>query len=128
MVQMVLLLSAYLVWFRIVERGWGEGENLYPSVEAFLLERGIEPGEPVMVLNPPAYFIVTGRPAIVQPYGDPGTLLTVADRFGVRYFVFEAQGRLEPLKAVYDEPQNHDHFHFLGEVDRARIFELETID
>lgn len=128
MVQMVILLSAYLVWFRIFERGWGEGEDLYPLVEAFLIEQGIAPQEPVMVLNPPAYFIMTGRPAIVQPYGDPATLLTVADRFGVRYFVFEAQGRLEPLKSVYDEPQNHDHFHYLGEVDGARIFELETAD
>ncbi|HEY2980848.1 MAG TPA: hypothetical protein VGJ22_06680 [Anaerolineales bacterium] len=128
MVQMVVLLSAYLVWVRVFEKGWGEGENLYPSVEQFLVGQGIQPDEPVMVLNSPAYYLVTGRPAVVQPYGDPDTTVLVAKRFGVRYFVFESAGQLKPLKDLYQHPLDFDRFHYLGEVDGARIFEIDIDD
>jgi hypothetical protein len=128
LVQMVILLSAYLVWFRIFEKGWEEGEYLYPVVEQFLLEHGITQDEPVMVLNPPAYYIMTGRPAIVQPYGDEQTAFLAAQKFGVRFFVFEPAGRLDPLKDLYDNPLAFDQFEFLGEVDGARIFKLYTDD
>src|SRR6185436_9643848 len=119
LVQIVILLSAYLVWVRVFEKGWGEGENLYPAVEQFLVEHGIQPEEPVMVLNSPAYYVVTGRPAVVQPYGDPDTAVLVAKRFGVRYFVFESSGQLKALKDLYEHPLDFDRFHYLGEVDGA---------
>jgi hypothetical protein len=124
MVQIVVLLSAYLVWFRIFEQGWGEGEQLYPVVEQFLVENGAGPNEPVMALNSPAYYITTGRPAVVQPYGDEETVLMVAERFGVRYFVFESEGQLKPLQNLYVNPESHSRFRYLGEVNGARIFEI----
>lgn len=124
LVQIIVLLSAYVVWLRIFEKGWEEGEYLYPMVEQYLVERGIRPGEPVMVLNSPAYYIMTGRPAIVQPYGDEQTLLNVAEKFGVRYFVFESEGQLKPLKDLYQNPGSYPEFHFLDEINGARIFEV----
>lgn len=126
LVQIMILLSIYVVWLRVFEKGWEEGEYLYPVVEQFLVEHGIQPGEPVMVLNSPAYYIMTGRPAIVQPYGDAQTLLKAAEQFGVQFFVFESEGQLKPLKDLYQNPDSFRGFNYLGEIHGARIFELRS--
>ena len=63
-------ISILLVKIRVVESGWNEGEPLYLKTEQILGEQGVRPDALVMVRNPPAYFIMTGRQAIVVPYGD----------------------------------------------------------
>lgn len=125
LVQIVIILSIYVCWMRLFKLGWGEGEQYYPAIEQRLQTLGIQPGEPVMVLNPPAYYLTTGRSAIVQPYGEPQIILTVAQRFGVRFFVFESSGKLPPVSPLYENPQAFDHFRYLGEVDGARIFQIQ---
>lgn len=124
-VQIVILLSIYLVWVRLFQKGWDEGELSYPAVERYLVAQGIEPGAPVMALNPPGYYLMTRRPAIVQPYGDVQTLLAAAQRYGVKYLVFEPAGRLAPIKNLYDHPQDYNQFDYLGEVNDIRIFEIK---
>jgi hypothetical protein len=122
LVQIVLMLSIWVVWVRVIQNGWQEGELSYPAVERFLVENGAQPTDTIIVLSSPAYYMLTGRPAYVQPYGDVNTLLEVAERYDIKYFAFEAQGRLKPLKDVYDNPQNYPQLEYLGEVDDTRIF------
>ena len=86
------------------------------------MEHGAQPGEPVMVLSSPGYYMMTGRPAFAQPDGDVNTLLEVAERYDIHYYAFEAQGKLDPLADLYDNPQNYPQFEYLGEVDDTRIF------
>jgi hypothetical protein len=124
LVQSVILLSAWVVWVRVIQPGWQEGELQYPAVETFLVEHGIGEGEPVIVLSAPGYTMLTGRPALGQPFGDTQTLLAVAQRYNVHYFVFEARGRLKPLRDLYDHPQAYQEFDYLGEVDDARVFKI----
>ena len=125
MVQIVILLSIYLVWVRVFQKGWDEGELSYPGVEKFLVTQGIEPGQPVMVLNSPGYYLMTLRPAIVQPYGGVQTLLEVAERYDVKYLAFEPAGRLPLIRDLYDHPQSYDQFDYLGEVNDVRIFKIK---
>lgn len=122
MIQIVIMLSAWVVWVRVIQKGWEEGELSYPAVEAFLVEHGAQSGEPIMVLSSPGYYMMTGRPAFAQPDGDVNTLLEVAERYDIQYFAFEAQGKLDPLADLYDNPQNYPQFEYLGEVDDTRIF------
>ncbi|MBI3167971.1 MAG: hypothetical protein HYZ22_05800 [Chloroflexi bacterium] len=122
LVQIVVMLSVWVVWVRVIQNGWEEGELSYPAVEKFIVENGAQPNEPIMVLSSPGYYMMTGRPAFVQPYGDVNTLLEVADRYNIRYYAFEAQGRLKPIADLYDNPQNYPQFEYLGEVDDTRIF------
>lgn len=122
LVQIMILLSIWVVWMRVFQLGWEEGELAYPDVETFLVQHGAQPGDAVMVLSPPGYYMMTGRPAYVQPYGDENTLLAVAERYDIRYYAFEAQGRVEPLKDLYDNPQKYEQFEYLGEVNDTRIF------
>lgn len=124
LIQIVVMLSAWVVWARVIQPGWEEGELAYPAVEQFLVEHGAAPAEPVIVLSSPAYYMLTGRPAYVQPYGDVNTLLAVAERYDIHYFAFEAQGKLKPLRDVYDHPQAYDQLEYLGEVNGTRIFKI----
>jgi len=70
--------------------GWGEDEQIYPKVEAMLQQNGAEAADVVMVRNPPGYYLMTGRSAIVIPYGDESSLLAVAARFHARFVAIEA--------------------------------------
>jgi hypothetical protein len=93
-------------------------------VEAFLVDRGIQGDEPVIALSAPGYTMMTGRPAYAQPATDVQGLLDMAEHYGLHYFVFEAQGRLKPLRDLYDNPQNYRQFDYLGEVNETRVFRI----
>lgn len=121
LVQIAVMISVWVVWVRVIQNGWEEGELSYPAVENFLVEQGAQPGEGIIVLSSPGYTMMTGRPAFVQPYGDVNTLLEVAQRYDIEYFAFEAQGKLKPLAGLYDNPQKYPLV-YLGEVNETRIF------
>ncbi|MBK6794371.1 MAG: hypothetical protein IPG80_17945 [Anaerolineales bacterium] len=122
LIQTMVVFSVWVVLVRVIDTGWEEGELSYPAVERFLVEQGAQPGEPIIVLSAPGYYMMTGRPAFVQPYGDVNTLLEVAEQYNARYYAFEASGRLKLLLDLYDNPKNYPQLEYLGEVDDTRIF------
>ncbi|GAB1471228.1 hypothetical protein MASR2M66_21060 [Chloroflexota bacterium] len=123
-IQIVIFVSVWVVWFRVIQNGWEEGELSYPAVEQFIVDHGAQPGDRLIVLSAPGYYMMTGRPALAQPYGDVNTLLAVAERYDARFFAFEASGKIELLKDVYDNPQNYPQLVYLGEIDETRIFRI----
>jgi hypothetical protein len=123
LVGIAVLMSALILYLRVLS-GWGEGEGNYPKVEAFLQQNGIQPGEVVIVRNPPGYYLMTGRPAIVVPYGGEATMLAVAARYRAQYLIVEAAGAAGDIKTVYENKQS-PHLRFLGEIDGTRIFHVQ---
>jgi hypothetical protein len=123
LVGIALLMTAVILYIRVLP-GWGEGEQTYPRVEAFLQENGIQPGEIVMVRNPPGYYLMTGRPAIVVPFADEAEMFAAATRYHAKYVVIEAAGIAGPIQSVYDNKYDQ-HFKFLGELDGTRIFKVQ---
>jgi len=123
LVGIAALMTGLILYLRVVQ-GWGEGEHKYPAVEAFLRARGARPDEVVIVRNPPGYYLMTGRPAIVIAYGDESTLLALATRYRARYLALEAAGAAGPIKDVY-ENLHSQHLRFWGEVEDVRIFEIQ---
>jgi hypothetical protein len=124
LVQVVVLLTGYVVWLRIFSLGWGEGEDLYPRIETYLAGRAIGPADVVIVRNPPGYYLATGRSSIMIPYGDEDTMLAVAARYGANFLVLEPQAVLGPIRDLYDDPTVHPRFEYLGEVDQVRLYEI----
>ncbi len=122
LIQVVIMLSVWVVWVRVIQNGWDEGELEYPVIEQFLIENGAQPEESVIVLSSPGYYMMTGRQAFVQPYGGVDTLLAVAEKYDIDYFIFEPDGRFKELTDFYNNPQNYDQLEFLGEVNETRIF------
>ena len=123
LVGIAILMTAVIITIRVLP-GWGEGEQGYPIIESYLRQKGIQPGDIVIVRNPPGYFVMTGQPAIVVPYADEATLFVVAMRYHAKYVILEAAGAAGPIKSIYDNLQSQ-HFSFMSEIDGTRIFEIE---
>lgn len=122
LVGLVILMTGVILSLRVL-RGWGEGEQQYPQVESFLLSHGAEPQDVVMVRNPPGYYLMTGRSAIVVPYADESGMAAVAARYGASYLAIEEAGAAGPIKSVYDSTATQN-FRLLGEVDGTHIYEF----
>jgi hypothetical protein len=122
LVIICLGLTGLIIWIRILVPGWQPEEELYVGVEQLLVEEGAQPEEIVIVRNPPGYYIVSGRPAIVMPPGGPETVLALAERYGASYFVLEPGGVLKEYREVYEQFDLHSGLEYLGEVEDARIY------
>jgi hypothetical protein len=125
MVLLAIILTTYIVYIRVVANEWPKDDGNYASVEKMLIENGARPGEIVIVRNPPGYYIVSERPAIVIPYGGESVLLAVAKRYSARYLILEDQGVYDDIKAIYDYPQQNPIFDYMGEVNGARLYRID---
>lgn len=123
MVWICMLMTGVIFYLRVLG-GWGEGEGSYPGLEAFLERSGAKPGQVVMVRNPPGYYVMTNRPAIVVPYADAAGILAAARKYDAEFLVIEPAGAAGPIRAVYDD-LNSQSLEFLGELDGTRIFRVE---
>ena len=128
LVGVAVLMTGVIFYIRILQPGWGEDEQIYPKVEAVLQQNGAEAADVVMVRNPPGYYLMTGRSAIVIPYGDENSLLAVAARFHARFVAIEAAGASGPIETIYNS-KGDLFLRFLGEVNKpnneTRIFETQ---
>jgi hypothetical protein len=122
LVGIAILMTAVIVSIRVLP-GWGEGEQNYRKVETYLQQNGIQPGDIVMVRNPPGYYLMTGRSAIVIPYGGEASMLAVATRYHARYLIIEAEGAAGPIRTVYDNT-NSTHLHLMSEIGGIHIYQV----
>lgn len=126
LIMVAMILTVYVVYLRLFTLGWGEGEDAnYPVVEQLLVDNGIKDNDIVIVRNAPGYYLVTGRSAISIPYGGEQAILEAADQFDAYYLVLEPAAVLDPLKDLFQNPENRNKFIYLGELDGARIYKLE---
>jgi hypothetical protein len=113
------------VWLRIFSLG-GEGEALYPRVEGLLAESGIRATDSVIVRNPAGYYISTSRSAFAIPYGGVERIRAVSENFDARFLVLEEQAAVGDVLALYRANSNITGFRLLGEVERAKVYRIET--
>ncbi|MBI4761161.1 MAG: hypothetical protein ACOYYF_04945 [Chloroflexota bacterium] len=123
LVILAAIVTAYLIASRVMG-GWGAESRVYAEVEQRLLEDGASLEVGVIVRNPPAYYLYSGRPVMALPYGDEETILQVAEKFGAGYLILEKGGTFEAIQDLYDHPQSHPSFFFLGEVNDAKIYRI----
>ena len=83
MVCLSAVMTGYVLWIRVLS-GWGEGEDKYPAVDRRLTAAGALGQDVAMVRNPPGYYMMTGRSAIVVPYADAEGIWEAAQAFGAR--------------------------------------------
>ncbi len=126
LVFLAVTMTMYLVNLRVVADGWARDDLIYPSVEEMLQENGISPNDVVIVRNPPGYFIASNRSAVVLPFGDESTILAVAEKFDAKFLVLEGDGLFDAIQDLYDEPTGNPSFTYLGEVNGARLYRIET--
>jgi hypothetical protein len=125
LVLLAILMTAYLVNFRVIS-GWAHDDVIYPKVEEKLLESGIGQQDRVIVRNPPGYYLASRRQSISLPFGDESTILAVAKKFGANFLILEKDGTFDTIQDLYDHPQDNPSFKYLGEVDSARLYRIQT--
>lgn len=127
-VVVVALLSGLLYVQRVIgsQPGvitWSASAEHYRAVEKTLLSLGAQPGEAVLVNNPPGYWLASGRPAAVIPDGDEQMLLRVARKFDVRYVVLEVTNPGE-LGNLYHGRVNPSELKYLTSVGTTRLYQI----
>jgi hypothetical protein len=126
LVLLAVIMTVYLVNIRVIASGWAKDDVIYPQVEKELIHNGIGPQDVVIVRNPPGYFLASGRESVSLPFGDESTIEAVAKKFGARYLILEKGGTFESIQDLYDRPDSNTSFTYLGEVDGARLYRIET--
>jgi hypothetical protein len=125
LIVLVILLTGVIFLTRVAGRGSGSEQSTYRQVESFLLAAEAPADVPVIVANPPGYYLASGRPAIAVPDGDPATIRLLAERYGARYLVLEEGAVPQGLLPVYDEPEGLPGLLYLGEVEGARVYAIQ---
>ena len=127
----LVLLTGFITYSSVnalvLTNGWQRGELTYPKVEVFLLQQNIQPSEPVMVTNPPGYTMMTGRSAVMFPYGGEKSILEVAQKFNAHYIVLKPDpvNLSAHFNALYDQPDLYPSIQFIGQVDDMRIYKVD---
>ena len=127
-VIVVVLLSGLIYVQRVFGRqpgvmAWSSSAGHYQDVEKTLVRLGAQPGEAVLVNNPPGYWLASGRSAVVIPDGDEQMLLMVARKFDVRYVVLEVTNPTA-LGNLYHGRVNPDELKYLTSVGTTRLYQI----
>ena len=126
LVLVAVIATVYLVFDHSIVGGGKQEDAVYARVEEKFVDNGIRPNDVVIVRNPPGYYISTERPAVALPFGGESAILAVAEKFNAPYLILEKGGTYDAIQSLYDEPQADPSFLYLGEVDGARLYQIET--
>jgi hypothetical protein len=123
-----VLLSAGIYLQRVVGSeaagwAWTRSNEHYRQVEARLLALGVDPRQAVLVNNPPGYYLASGRPAMIIPYGDERMLQEAADNASIHYLILEDHN--PPMLAeLYRLQSSNERFEYLENVGTTRLFRI----
>jgi hypothetical protein len=129
LVAILILMTFFSTWQRLKGRNssapaWGETEMAYPQVDEFLIDLNASLGSIVMVNNPPGYYVMTGRPAIVIPDGDLNTSIQAGKRYSAGFLILD-ENHPQGLKKLYEDPKNYPGLTYLDSLGKMRVFLLE---
>lgn len=126
LIGVVLMVSGLIYYQRVIGSGlthanWEANDARYIKLENVLSEFGADDQSIVMVNDSPGYYVASGRPAISIPYGDLGTVLAVAERYGAQYLLLEID-QINGDDDLYQNPGDRPGITYLGAVDGTHIY------
>jgi hypothetical protein len=124
------LMTAGVVGSRLIggeglSGGWQSSWDAYHTSGGALERLGASPGVPVMVNDPPGFYLATQRAALAIPDGDVSTLLAVSQRYQAGYLVLE-ENTVKGLRALYRQPEDQPGLKYLETVGKIHIFQIVT--
>ena len=126
-VGLALLLTLFLGVNKLYQSGsliWGNTFYQYREVGDYFQSDGWEGKSPVMVNNPPGYYLATGEQAIVIPAEGIDAVLAAARKFNARYLLLEPDKNFPELylgEVVIPE------LSLVAQVDGIQIYQIETL-
>lgn len=119
---LALLLTLAAVAGRVPD--WDAPATRLASLETRLEIYAAGPDDIVMVGNPPLYFAINQRPAIVIPDGDEASLLAAARRYGAAWLLL-SEHHPDELTALYAAPADRPGLRFLETWDGVHLFAVQ---
>jgi hypothetical protein len=128
-IGLTILVTGFVSWQRLIgdsgaESAWGAKSHTYEQVETYLKDYHAASEDIVMVNNPPGYFAVTGRQAIVIPDGDLDTALRAAEKYDARLLILD-QNYPQGLEEIYQEPGDYPGLRYLETIADMHIYLME---
>ncbi len=103
---------------------WQDGIRTYTEVEQAVQEVFPDLQTPIVVNNPPCYYLASGgRPAVVLPDGDVESLLAVAYRYGAEIAAVD-RNTVPTLLYLYESPATNGRLEYLFTVADTRIYRI----
>jgi len=100
----------------------------YRQLEEVVSKKSQNPMTPVIVNNPPAYYAATVRPALMIPYGDEASVLSLAHQFSAGFLLLDSN-HTAGLNDIYSYPDvSRPGFDYLGSTQGIRVFQLSQGD
>lgn len=128
-IGLTILVTGFVSWQRLIgdsgaASAWGAKSHTYEQVETYLKDYHAASEDIVMVNNPPGYFAVTGRQAIVIPDGDLDTALRAAEKYDARLLILD-QNYPQGLEEIYQEPGDYPGLRYLETIADMYIYLME---
>jgi hypothetical protein len=122
-------LSATVVWQRVIgeniaKPNWNASNEGYSQVAATLQALDLRDDEPVLVNNPPGFYLASGQPAIVIPAGDESDLFAVAGRYQARYLLLE-RNHPDGLEELFANPIGQIGFEYIQTIAEIHILKVK---
>ncbi len=124
-----IALTIFVSWRRLSDEDpsalyWGKSELAYQEIEAYLNNLDISHEDVVMVNNPPGYYAMTGREAIVIPDGDLNTSLLTAEKYKASYLILD-ENYPQGLSEMYHYPRDVPGVSYMGTVEEMQIYLID---
>lgn len=102
---------------------WDAPAQRYTRLGGGLEMQGVPPDAPLLVNNPPGFYLATGRSSLAVPDGPPETLLAVARRYGACWVLLEPD-HPEGLAALYAAPEAIPGLSFIARIEDSNLLQV----
>jgi hypothetical protein len=116
--------SGYVIYQSVLIMDWDRFNRVYISIEENIALDGAPLTETIMVANPPGYFAITGRPAIIVPNENLDTILSVASKFDAAYIVFDEKYCQLPKQEFCSKAASMSDLVYLISVEDTHIYKI----
>jgi hypothetical protein len=128
-VGFAIIMTVFVNWQRLISNDrsapvWGKSELAYQEVEAYLVDMDVPSEVIVMVNNPPGYYAMTGRQAIVIPDGDLLTSLLAAQKYQASYLILD-ENYPQRLGDIYLNPGDYPGISYQDTIQQMQIYLIE---
>ncbi|HEX2981281.1 MAG TPA: hypothetical protein VHO48_13510, partial [Anaerolineaceae bacterium] len=101
-------------------QSWADQKRLGNALNGL----GIAADTVIMVNNPPGFFLTTGRPAVVIPYGNEEDMIRAARKYQAKYVLLD-ENHVAAADALYDSPRSAQQLRYVMTIDGTHLFEVD---
>lgn len=109
--------------FTNTDQGWDEQEKQYTLLVKELTRLGVSRSAPIMIGNPPGYYLASNQMAVVIPEGGVEAVLAAAEKYHVEYLVID-QDHPASLDGLFSLTEDFPQFELIEMFESYKIYRI----